>query len=379
MNILIDGTNTLNKGAELMLLAVLEQIESFDQNSIVFYNSNQPGEKQFTHNFNLRIKRNWINKYNRISVAVLRKLGLPYAFLTSKHPRKNIDLVLDAAGFQFSDQWNYTKQRLDILENYYKTLKSFGTKIVLLPQAFGPFKTKNGIRSVEIISKYADLIYAREKVSYDFLIGAGCDPSKVRIQSDFTLLSKGSFPFNFEHLKGQVCIIPNKKMITHVSKGASDYLGFMKRLALELQELNQKLFILNHEGVGDLNICNILNEALGGKIEVVNGLNALEVKGLIGGSKMVVSSRYHGVASALNQVVPCLATSWNHKYEMLFKDFGINDGVLDISKPELLKNKLVDFFNNYDQTKTVLEGKKIVLSTETRKMWEDIWDLYSYK
>ena len=39
MNIQIDGTNTLNKGAELMLFTILKRIEEQFPNSKIFYNS----------------------------------------------------------------------------------------------------------------------------------------------------------------------------------------------------------------------------------------------------------------------------------------------------------------------------------------------------
>ncbi len=49
MRIQIDGTNSLNKGAELMLNAVMEQIEKKYPNAEVFYNSNYPGENHFSY------------------------------------------------------------------------------------------------------------------------------------------------------------------------------------------------------------------------------------------------------------------------------------------------------------------------------------------
>ncbi|EON77502.1 hypothetical protein ADIS_2032 [Lunatimonas lonarensis] len=379
MNIQIDGTNSLNKGAELMFFAVLHQIKKFDPQASVFFNSNQLNDSGIKLDSELDVRSNWFNRFNRVPVGLLKRLGLPYAFLTSKNARRNIDLVLDAAGFQFSDQWNYSKKSLDILENYYCGLKDNGTRIVFLPQAFGPFATTNGIRSVSIVNKYVDLIYAREKISYDFLIGAGCDPKKVRVRSDFTLLLDGVFPNRFEHLKGKVCLIPNRKMITHVSNGQNVYLRFMQTLAYELQKRNLEFYILNHEGEGDYEICKALSNSLPGNIEVVNKLGALEVKGLIGSSNMVISSRYHGVASALNQGVPALATSWNHKYEMIFDDFGMKDCVLNIEERSCLGQVIDDFLSRRNLINSILTVKKAELASQTERMWQEIWKFSSDK
>jgi len=374
MRIQIDGTNTVNKGAELMLYAILEQIEKKDPKATVYYNSNFIGENNSEIATPLRLKKRFGIKYSKIPVAILRRLKISYTYFTSKHPLKNIDLVLDGAGFQFSDQWNYPEERVKDLEKYYSSLKKSGTRLVLLPQAFGPFKKESSLKTIGIISRYADFIVAREKVSYEYLLQAGAQKEKVLMYPDFTLLVKGIFPEKYKELKGKVCIIPNMKMVTHTANDKLDYLVFLERIILEIERLGKEVFLLNHEGAGDLEICNLLNKKFDGKYTIANNLNAKEVKGIIGSSFLVISSRFHGVASALNQGVPCLATSWNHKYEMLFKDFGIEDGVLNLQNDwDSIAGKLKDTIDLHDQIREVLTKKKKELIVKTEEMWDKIW------
>lgn len=47
---------------------------------------------------------------------------------------------------------------------------------------------------------------------------------------------------------------------------------------------------------------------------------------------MIISSRCHRIASVLNPGIPCLTIDWNHKYGMLFKDFDLEEGVIDIKQ-----------------------------------------------
>lgn len=377
MRIQIDGTNTLNKGAELMLYAVLEEIEKKHPNAFVNYNSNFVGEKKLKIESPLNIKKRVALHYGKLPKAILRRLKLPYTYFMSKYPLDNIDLVLDAAGFQFSDQWDYSNEDLIVLEKYYKNLKKKGTKIVFLPQAFGPFETVAGKRLVEIINKYADLIIAREKISYQNLLGAGAKKDKIWLYSDFTLLVKGYLPEKYDIIKGGVCIIPNKRMITHTKTGSLQYIDFMEQIIRNIQKKGKEVFFLNHEGKEDLDMCNKINAKFNNRLKIISGLDSKEVKGVIGASFLVISSRFHGVASALNQNVPCLATSWNHKYEMLFEDFDQRNRILDVNNEVLSElSKIENVFNDYVNIKKRLQERKSELGKQTNEMWDKIWSLF---
>ncbi|APU95292.1 hypothetical protein BV902_02220 [Sphingobacterium sp. B29] len=374
MNIQIDGINTQNKGAELMLVAILEEIEQRVPNATVWLNPNGTLDMSMLPNYKLNIKQRFFLKRGRIFRAILRRIGLSYSYFTHFHARKGIDIMLDASGFQFSDQWKHSDKTLKIREEYYKQLKGFATKIVLMPQAFGPFETENGKKSVHIISKYFDLIFARERQSYNFLIKAGADVSKVSESCDFTLKVKGEVPQKYLPLKGKACIIPNKKMITHTNDGKKNYLLLMDKIIKTINEQGMDVFLLNHEGDGDFKLCEEINLIFNNKLTIVSDLRAKEVKGVIGISSLVVSSRFHGVASALSQGVPCLATSWNHKYEMLFNDFGQENTILRA-------NDIME--NNIDMVKNVLirsnDIKKVLIEKKEERvrdidiMWSKIF------
>ncbi|MGV8136181.1 MAG: polysaccharide pyruvyl transferase family protein [Mangrovibacterium sp.] len=376
MKIQIDGTNTQNKGAELMLLSILEQIEIRYPNAFVLFNSlmSDPGKIKTS----LTFRRTALLSYGRYVRSVLSRIGLPHHSLLSEyHPLKNIDLVLDASGFRLGDQWNHSGQFLDRLENYYRKLKQNGTTIILLPQAFGPFRTRTGKRSVEILNRYADLIMARESVSKNYLLEAGGKADKILQFPDFTINVKGIFPEEFKQIKGHVCIIPNKKMITHTELNAERYLSNLIEIISKIKSAGKEVFLLNHEAEGDLDICMQIRRHFSTPLPVISGLNAREIKGVIGQSLMVISSRYHGVASSLNQGVPCLATSWSHKYEMLLLDFGLTDQIIDLSKNLTLAWPKIEALLNQEENLRMrqhLDAKKKALSMSIRLMWNIIWE-----
>jgi len=385
MKIQIDGTGMHNKGAELMLYAVLQEIERKYPHAEVLYNRIGEDISHIQTSLDFKMRRfanNVIPLYYKFKVyGILRRLSISIDYFTTKYVAQGIDVVLDAGGFQFSDQWKIDDAKLFSWEKYYQKLKKQGTKIILMPQAFGPFQTKNGKRSAKMIDSYADVIFAREKVSYDYLVEAGVNQDKIKLYPDFTALVDGIIPERCKSLQGHVCIIPNMKMIDKGAVSMKRYLLLMSQLIQTIRENGKEAFLLNHAEKQDASLCQLINENIQNPLFIVNNLNALEVKGVISQSYMLVSSRYHGAASALNTGVPCLATSWSHKYEELFKDYEQYDCLLEFSNIEKTLKKMNDFLsieNNHLISEKLKMTKPIIL-LKNREMWEGIWKFLSKK
>ena len=109
----------------------------------------------------------------------------------------------------------------------------------------------------------------------------------------------------------------------------------------------------------------------------MTGLNALEVKGMISIAFLVISSRFHGVVSALNSCVPCLATSWSHKYEELYKDYNQENCVLSLDNPKQALQKVHDYIADKKNSEIRLSLQKNLpkIQQDTQNMWEEIWSL----
>ncbi|MBD1431742.1 polysaccharide pyruvyl transferase family protein [Sphingobacterium sp. DN00404] len=374
MIIQVDGINTKNKGAELMLIAVLEELESRFPNATVYLNANGDLNLQLLPDFKLDLRKRFFLGKAKTLVKALRKLHLPYKYFTHFYAKRGIDLMVDASGFQYSDQWKHSVDQLESRNFYYRKLKSYGTKLVMLPQAFGPFQTNNGKRSVDIISDSFDLIFAREQQSYDYLVKAGAKEDIVKRSCDFTFKVTGRFDDQVARYTDHVCIIPNKKMITHTNAGSS-YLELMNRIIDSVEELGKKAFLLNHEGCEDEKLCHEINLLRKEKLPILTGLSAKEVKGVIGNSYLVISSRFHGVASALSQAIPCLATSWNHKYEMLFKDFGQTNTIIRVEDNwSINAQKISKLIGNRENVINILKSRKHELVNEIDSMWDTTFE-----
>lgn len=381
--ITLSGIGTVNKGAELMLYAILQEIERKFPDAIVYIeaHNNPQGLEYIKTNLELRYKPivKWQKWFKRFHVeGIARRLHISKIHFDDVYAVSGTEYFIDASGFFITDQWNHKEHKIKKWTLLLKRNKEEGAKIAFLPQAFGPIEREDTKRMLSCLEEYADIVMPRERVSYNYLKSSGLiNMDKVKLHTDFTSLVHGEFPAGNEHLKGAVCVIPNVRMTTHGNIVLSDYVHFMSSIIETVRGTGHKVYLLNHEGKDDEKIAFQIQEETKGQVDVVTGLNALEVKGMISSAHLVISSRFHGVASTLNSCVPCLATSWSHKYAELFKDFEQEDCVLPLDNIEKAKQKVLDFISEEKNSEIRIKLQKVSpdIQEDTRKMWEEVWNL----
>lgn len=381
MKITLSGLETNNKGSELMLYAVLQEIERTFPEAKVYVPVNSIKQGLQYVKSGIKLYQKPIYFFQKVSELIhfkslLIHLHIPTLWMEDIYAVSGTDYFIDGSGFHFGDQWqrhHYWERRL---EKLWKANSKIGAKLVFLPQAFGPFNERYSRNHLSVMAKYANLICPREKKSYNYLKDSGVvDLKKIQLFPDFTSLVKGIIPQSYEHLKGAVCVIPNYRMIDKGITTIDNYISFIKSVIELAEKKGHRVFLLNHEGKKDEELIFKCKSLLKGRIEVVTGINALEVKGIISQSYLVITSRFHGAASALNTGVPCLATSWSHKYKELFNDYGLHDNILstDDFNSSLLK------IENYLEEKTNQEVRSLLLSKIpeiqelTRSLWKEVW------
>jgi len=184
----------------------------------------------------------------------------------------------------------------------------------------------------------------------------------------------------YQFINGYLGIIPNYKMISHANFSVNQYSKFVDLICSVARSYGVEVFLLNHEGEKDYELCLSINNQLQKKVPVLTNLNSREIKGIIKISKLIISSRYHGVASSLNQGIPCLATSWSHKYELLFKDYDLEDMLLSLDDDfEKIEATIANIFSNYSEIKSKIERNMLVLSSRNEDMWSYIWSFINEK
>jgi len=142
-----------------------------------------------------------------------------------------------------------------------------------------------------------------------------------------------------------------------------------------LAEAGGRPFILIHEGHKDRSLAERIVAEAGIECAIVQEEDALRIKGILGLCEGVVSSRFHGLVSALSQGVPALATGWSHKYETLLNDYGVADGCLPVSVTrELLEkhiHRIVDGSGREEVLGRIRENAAR-LKEGTQAMWQKV-------
>jgi colanic acid/amylovoran biosynthesis protein len=376
MFIEIKGVQFVNKGAELMLASVVERVKQYWPNAEIILEGNPLSP------YKSRAK---LGAFQKLS---LRKNVVDLNFITYYFPKvirnylkkwgivteADINVVLDAAGFAYGDQWGSLK--ITHLGGELKRYRKHGCKYIFLPQALGPFTRENDIKTLKESLPKADLICAREKDSFNNtrrLIG---DAKNLVQMPDFTNAVKGLVPDYWQNGESKVCFIPNSNMIGVKNNNESwkqNYINIMRLLIEQTQKLGLTPVLLNHEGDGDKNICDILNNFFDNKLELIEEADPLKVKGIIGASKAIVCSRFHGCVSALSQGVPNLGTSWSHKYEQLFHEYGVSELLIN---PESTDDELIalmdKLINDNVNFLAEIENNATKYKEVTEEMWQKV-------
>jgi len=365
----------VNKGAELMLVAVMERV------------SKEFPDARFAIRRSVYDPNHKIKEYGLLSKIGIERTEAP-AIIQNVLPDgfmdrfglvrdDDVDVVLDVSGFAYGDQWG-PRNALETCREFRKWA-SRDRKVVFMPQAFGPFSTNDIIESMREICNGANLLFARDERSHANLTQIAGDLDNVRMAPDFTNAVEGVVPVDYEPGPRPFCIIPNSKMVSETERAVSDvYVNFLAKCVNRVHELGFQPLLIVHGGKEDLRIAKQIAIETGNIAKVMQEDDPKVIKGLIGACQGCIASRFHGLVSALSQGVPALGAGWSHKYEMLFNSYGFPEGVVSplIDEAELmLKIGLVTSEESAKEVSRRLLHYSDAQKKAVREMWLDVFEV----
>lgn len=369
----------VNKGAELMLLGALDQLRA-NFPAAEFVMAAQP----ISAPYKKRAQLGFYQKLNfwRCHVQWGLVIGLVPGKIRSLFgivSEREIDAVIDIAGFAYGDACAL-RNTLELADSC-RRWKRQGTKVILMPQAFGPFTGAKIRHAIQSALRDADLIFARDSASFQHLHDLHPCSDKIFLAPDFTQLVEGQGCDPLMGEERQVCIVPNSRMIDKTSSAdGAAYLALLVKLARQLRQDN-RVFFLIHEGEGDRQIADQVNRELGDSLPTIAEPDPLRTKGIIGRCDLVISSRFHALVSALSQGVPALGTGWSHKYQMLFEDYGFPEGLLDVRDDDQKIDVILQtvFYKNPMRLKEKLLSTAKGEKAKTQDMWARVFETIAQK
>ncbi|MFT6835906.1 MAG: polysaccharide pyruvyl transferase WcaK-like protein [Francisellaceae bacterium] len=366
----IRGIGFPNKGAELMLIAVTEQISKHYPDAEYVVDMNYHYLSRAKYGLYQKI---WLSKLGLKSQLLSAIIPLSIKKRLGIKDSKDIDVIIDASGFRYTKQWGINATNT-YMANHIKHWHNQNKKIIFMPQAWGPFD--NSFKdSISKIVKYSDLLIARDSVSKDNvekLTGS----NNVKHYPDFSNLLQPKAPefFCITVPDNGVAIVPNCRMLDKMKKSdAQIYPNILKQFILDLEEKGYTPFFLMHEGVDDEKIALTINSTLEHKIEILRHDDPLVLKGIISKCEFIIGSRFHALVSALSQGVPVISMGWSHKYNLLMQDYGLDEYLIEsgvtLGECSILLDRLIAKLEHLKIT--VLDCANIE-KDKTKAMWAEV-------
>ncbi len=373
--VLIRGVNLVNLGAHFMLLSILDEI--YRRRPDVSVGIASPLSRAQFMQLRARPRRNLrrIPVAGALANAVARLLPdgvLRYLPQVFDH---QVGLVLDASGFLYSDQWGARAMRRCARD--LEGLARNGARIILLPQAFGPFENPECARMMRCILRAAERVYARDASSYEHLLRvAGPDlVGKVLRGPDLTLGHELTFPAS-DLGRDRVLIVPNCRMLDKLDEHRGRrYREVLHLMAAELIARGEKVAFLIHGQHDDRGIAEEVNACLPSPVPILETKHPIEGKRIVAGARFIISSRFHAVLAAFSCGVPCVALGWSHKYPELFAEGGVGELYLsDWSDADVIR--VLDHLATPAQRRSVrtrLERWTAGHRVSLTELWDHVW------
>jgi colanic acid/amylovoran biosynthesis protein len=263
------GAHFRNKGAQLMLIAMVEGLRRIrpDADLVIAPTHRSPYLDRASLGLYQKV---WLQKAG-IQWGPLISACLPQLFKDAYGlvDDRRVTTVLDASGFAYSDQWGgtHTAELASAADRWVRQ----GTRLILMPQAFGPFQLRRNRSAMQRVAGMATAIFARDDVSLAHLqsILPAADTDKVRLAPDFTALVASRPCSDWPVPAGGACLIPNKRLIDKRGIGPEQYAALFRSVARMARQADLSPFFLVHEGPEDAALVEAINRSLDSPVPVL--------------------------------------------------------------------------------------------------------------
>jgi len=371
-----------NKGDMLMVLAILQRLREWGPVTVCmdFGSIPRTTARELDISFCIpRIRKQRASILTKSKLLLKRTLKWGACWILSPFrivSENSVDLLLDASGYAYSDYWGPSKIWKAI--ECYNSLRA--ATIVLMPQSLGPFLTTKA--DFRHLSSLADRIYARDRISLAYARSAISDVGKLKHAPDFTFDVETINPTGFNVSNEYICILPNHRIMDANPDSQRDYLRFLETCAIYAHHRGYEVVLVPHDSKHDKEVVDALTDNLAFPLVVYSSFDVRKIRWVIAKSKLVVSSRFHGLVNALTQSVPAIGLGWSHKFQCLMEEYDSERFLVNLSVSDRETRNLMDellFEETRGKHVTKLINSRRIQKARSDEMWEEIISLLKDK
>jgi O-antigen/teichoic acid export membrane protein/polysaccharide pyruvyl transferase WcaK-like protein len=272
----------------------------------------------------------------------------------------NAKVVADiTGGDSFSDIYGLSRL---VFGTMHKALIIFtGQRLILLPQTYGPFKSKTAVILARWVFSKAAAVYSRDKeglAAIESLMKGRTMKAKPEFSYDMAFMLEPMPPADLRFhpdgwlKKRESCLVgfnvsgllyfnaPNDK---NQFRLAMDYRGLMSGIMdVLLARDNIEIVFIPHvfgrpDGFEDdrlacSRIMDLFASGYPGRIARIEGrYTESELKNIIGQCDFFIGSRMHACIAAISQAIPALPLAYSDKFFGVFESLGVGDSVMDLN------------------------------------------------
>lgn len=273
------------------------------------------------------------------------------------------------------------------------------TPVVKAAQALGPFDSRiNHLCSKIILPRMARII-ARGDITESYLrslelknVERGADLAfAMNVGEDCRKSLANIVDLSFFEEQDVVGYAPSQVLAKSASKGETDYVGDTARAIDALVKSGRRVALFAHsarQGTeklhnNDLPVCREVYSRLahpGDVMFIDSEVSAEELRYLISLCHIFVTSRFHGMVSALSTGVPPIVIGWSHKYAEVLDDFGLAalSMSLEESSPERTVQLVAQAEEQHDDLSATIKREYVGVRQRSMEQFTTIMDIASH-
>ena len=272
---------------------------------------------------------------------------------------------------------------------------SFGKKIYVLPNSFGPFKAPFVLRMIKNVLQKCECVMSREGISKEMLENE-CGVKTHKYQ-DIAFYLKKDVSFDAERclmdhgipIKEKECvgITMRPYRFEGMNNGDERYQQYIQALVeciIWLSGHGYYPVLIEHvhstlEHENDLScikkVVGKLEDSCEYGVFADRSLNCEQLKSVYGCLKYLIGTRFHSVIFSLSQGVPCIAITYGgNKGTGIMADMGLNQYSVPISdvSGEILVTKFKELIGEKEKVKEILKKKLLEIGRERVEIIENL-------